>query len=136
VASPARPIEDVSSLPGKKITDQQGNEVGEICEIYEQDGDPMWVTVKSSTGMVTDRVVFVPLARLKEEEGELRVPYSTQHIHESPEADPEDELSEEQDRALRDYYAVTLGDEELRDSNDSYAAQVPDSDAPVKKADS
>ena len=135
MASRALPIEDMGSLPGKKITDQQGRDVGEICEIYEQDGDPMWVTVKSSTGMATDRVVFIPLARLKEENDELRVPYSIQHIQDSPEADPEGELSEEHDRALRDYYGVDLGDEELRDSNDSYAAQVPDSDAPVKKAE-
>lgn len=135
MTSPARPIEDVGSLPGKKITDQQGREVGEVCEIYEQDGDPMWVTVKSSTGMATDRVVFIPLGRLKEENDEIRVPYSIQHIHDAPEADPEDELSEEHDRALRDYYSVDLGDGELRDSNDSYAAQVPDADAPVKKAE-
>jgi PRC-barrel domain len=132
----ASPIEDVGSLPGKKITDQQGRDVGEICEIYEQDGDPMWVTVKSSTGMASDRLVFIPLARLKEEDDEIRVPYSVQHIHDSPEAEPEGELSEEQDRALRDFYSVDLGDQELRDSNeDSYAAQVPESDAPVKKAD-
>jgi hypothetical protein len=131
----ASPIEDVGSLPGKKITDQQGREVGKVCEIYEQDGDPMWVTVKSSTGMATDRVVFIPLARLKEEDDEIRVPYSLQHIQESPEVSPDGELSEEQDRDLRDFYSVDLGDEELRDSNDSYAAQVPESDAPVKKAE-
>ena len=135
MASPATPIEDVGSLPGKKITDQEGSEVGKICEIYEQDGDPMWVTVKSSTGMASDRVVFVPLARLKQEGEELRVPYSVQHLQESPEVSPEAELSEEQDRELRNYYSVGLGDQELRDHNDSYAAQVPDSDAPVKKSD-
>ena len=132
----ASPIEDVGSLPGKKVTDQQGRDVGEICEIYEQGGDPMWVTVKSSTGMATDRLVFIPIARLKEEDDEIRVPYSVQHIQESPEASPDGELSEEQDRALRDFYSVDLGDQELRDSNDdSYAAQVPESDDPVKKAE-
>jgi sporulation protein YlmC with PRC-barrel domain len=129
-------IEDVGSLPGKKITDQQGRDVGEVCQIYEQDGDPMWVMVKSSTGMASDRLVFIPLARLKEEDDEIRVPYSVQHIQESPEADPEGELSEEQDRALRDFYSVDLGDQELRGKNeDSCAAQVPESDAPVKKAE-
>jgi sporulation protein YlmC with PRC-barrel domain len=135
VASPAMPIQDVGSLPGKKIIDQQGRDVGEVCKIYEQDGDPMWVTVMSSTGLATDRVIFIPLARLKEENDEIRVPYSVQHIHESPEVEPEGELSEEQDRALRDFYSIDLGDQELRDSNDSYAAQVPDSDAPAKKAE-
>ena len=135
MASRALPIEDVGSLPGKKITDQQGQEVGKVCEVYEQDGDPMWVTVKSSTGVASDRVVFIPLARLKQEDDEIRVPYPVQHIQASPEVSPEGELSEEQDRELRNYYSVDLGDEELRENNNSYAAQVPDSDAPVKKAE-
>ncbi len=135
MASQASRIEDVGSLPGKKIKDQQGNDVGEVCEIYEQDGDPMWVTVKSSTGMASDRVIFIPLARLKEEDDEIRVPYSVQHVQDSPEVEPEGELSEEQDRELRDFYSVDLGDQELRQQEDSYAAQVPDSDAPVKKAE-
>jgi sporulation protein YlmC with PRC-barrel domain len=135
MASRALPIEDVGSLPGKKITDQQGQEVGKVCEIYEQDGEPMWVTVKSSTGMASDRVVFIPLARLKQEDEEIRVPYPVQHIQDSPEVSPEGELSEEQDRELRNYYSVDLGDEELRENNNSYAAQVPDSDAAVKKAE-
>jgi hypothetical protein len=130
------PIEDVRSLPGKKVSDQQREEVGEICEIYEQDGDPMWLTVKSSTGMASDRLVFIPVARLKQADGDIRVPYSVQHIHEFPKTEPEGELSEDQDRALRDYYSGDLGDQELRDRNeDSYAARVPDSDAPVKKAE-
>ena len=32
------PIEDVSSLPGKKISDQAENPVGEVKEIYATDG--------------------------------------------------------------------------------------------------
>jgi hypothetical protein len=135
MAEPAMPIEDVGSLPGKNITDMQGRDVGEICEIYEQDGDPMWVTVKSSTGMTSDRVLFIPFARLKQEGDAINVPYPLQHIQESPDVSPEDELSEEQDRELRNYYSVDLGDQELREKNKSYAAQVPDSDAPVKKGE-
>jgi hypothetical protein len=135
MASQATRIEDVSSLPGKKIKDQQGNEVGEVCEIYEQDGDPMWVTVKSSTGMTSDRVLFIPFARLKQEGDAINVPYPIQHLQDSPDVSPEDELSEEQDRELRNYYSVDLGDQELREKNKSYAAQVPDSDAPVKKGE-
>ncbi len=130
----ASPVEDPSSLRDKKVMDQVGNEIGQICEIYEQDGDPMWVTIKSDTGMASDRLVFIPLARIKEEGGELHVPYSSQHINDSPEVEGEDELSEEDDYALRAYYSVSIGDGELRTDNDSYAAQVPDSDAPSKKA--
>ena len=130
----ASPVEDPSSLREKKVVDQVGNEIGQICEIYEQDGDPMWVTIKSDTGMASDRLVFIPLARIKEEGGELHVPYSSDHINNSPEVESDDELSEEDDHALRAYYSVSIGDGELRTDNESYAAQVPDSDAPSKKA--
>src|SRR5579859_8046617 len=81
----AAPVENVGDLPGKKVFDQLGREIGPVCGIYNQGDDPMWVTVESSTGLASDRLVFIPLARLKEEEGQLRVPYSVQHIYESPE---------------------------------------------------
>lgn len=131
----ASPVEDPSSMRDKKILDQVGNTIGQVCEIYEQDGDPMWVTIKSDTGMASDRLVFIPLARIKQEDGELRVPYSSQHINDSPEVESEDELSDDEEHALRAYYSVSIGDGELRTDNDSYAAQVPDSDAPSKKAE-
>ena len=131
----ASPVEDPGSMREKKLMDQVGNEIGQVCEIYEQDGEPMWVAVKADTGMATDRLVFIPLARIKEEDGELRVPYSSQHLNDSPEVESDDELSEEEEHALRAYYSVSIGDGELRTDNESYAAQVPDSDAPSKKAE-
>ncbi len=94
----------------------------------------MYVTVQTSTVLAKDRLVFIPLARLKEEDGEIRVPYSAEHIDDSPEVEPGDELSAEYDRSLRNYYSVDLGDQELRtDNDDSYASRVPDGDGPVKK---
>ena len=33
------PIDDVSSLPGKKVSDQEENPIGEIKDIYAIDGD-------------------------------------------------------------------------------------------------
>ena len=41
----------------------------------------------------------MPLARLKHENDELRVPYSTQHVQGSPEVEPGEELSEGDDQA-------------------------------------
>ena len=125
----ASPIEDVSALPGKTILDQLGRKLGEVRDIYTQDGDPMWVTVEAS-----DRLVFIPLARLKEEGGQIQVPYSANHINESPEVEASDELSEDDDLNLRAYYSVGIGDEELRSNNESsYASRVPEGEGPVKK---
>jgi hypothetical protein len=124
-------IDDVGSLPGKKITDQQYVRIGTIKEIYAtDDGYPMWVAVDVSAStedkLSRSRTVFIPLARLKVEDGELQVPYSKQRIAEAPEVDDADGISVESDRALRDYYGIDAGDQEMRRDNKSYAALVPD----------
>ncbi len=133
----ASAIEDVSSLPGETVNDQDGRKIGEIKEIYAvgDDENPMWVTIEASTGIARSRRVFVPIARLKQQGDEIRVPYSYSHVHASPEIGAEDEISEEEDHALRSYYAVGLGDQELVAAAQSYASQVPDEAGPARKVD-
>ncbi|MBV8218068.1 MAG: PRC-barrel domain-containing protein, partial [Solirubrobacterales bacterium] len=93
------PIEDVSTLPGKKLRDQMANPIGKVTNIYTtDDGYPMWVGVDPSPGMGGKRTVLVPLARPKDENGEIRVPYSKQRIIESPEVDADAGISDECDR--------------------------------------
>ncbi len=131
------PIEDVSSLPGQKVSDQDENPIGEIKEIYaiDGDGDAMWVSVEAKFGMGDKRTVLIPLARLKDENGALRVPYSKDHIGNTPEIDGTDEISAESDRALRDHYGIDRADQELRDDNDSYATLVADTDATARRVE-
>jgi hypothetical protein len=123
----ASAIEDVSTLPGETVCDQDGAKIGKVKHLYAtgDGGTVMWVTVETSLGIGNKREVFVPLARLKQEYDELRVPYSARHIQGAPEIEPQDELSQGDDRALRDYYSIDLADQELRTDNDSYAGQVP-----------
>ena len=131
----ASPIEDVNSLPGESLHDQVGQKIGTIKDVYGtgDDGDAMWVTVEASTGLVSSRMVFVPVSRLKHEDDQVRVPYSAQRIERAPEVDPADELSPEDDRRLRDFYAIDLADQEVRTDNDSYAERVPDGDGPARR---
>jgi hypothetical protein len=118
------PIEDVSSLPGKKLNDQLGVSIGQVKEVYAMDdGFPMWVVVETKVEG-DKRLMFVPLARVKEEEGELLVPYSKDHVLGSPEVDGDDGLSEEADQELRGYFGIGTGDQELWADNKSYAAVV------------
>ena len=129
-------IDDVGSLPGRKPFDQAYNPIGKVKEIYAMDdGYPMWVAVEFSTGLIGTRTVFVPLARLKDEAGELRVPYSKQRIGEEPEVDSGDGISAESDRRLRDYYGIDTGDQEMRIDNKSYAARVPEEGGAAKRID-
>src|SRR5437763_2421496 len=121
-------IEDVSSLPGKKVTDQDENPIGEIKEIYAIDGDgyPMWVSVEASFGMGDKKTVFIPIARIKVENDELLVPYSKSHIEQTPEVDADEGITPDCDRKLRDHYGIDRADQELRSDNDSYATRVPE----------
>lgn len=130
------PIEDVSSLPGKKVTDQEQNPIGEIKDIYaNEDGYPTWVTVETSAGLGNKRTVFIPLARLKDEDGDLRVPYSQSKINDAPEIDAGDGISEECDLQLRGYYGIGTGDQEMWSDNKSYAAVVTEAPGKSERAE-
>ena len=122
------PIEDVSSLPGKKVSDQEGTSVGKVKEIYAAggDGQPMWVEIEGSFGTRDKRTVLIPLARLKDENGDIGVPYSKDRIGDCPEVDTSEGISAESDRELRGYYGIGTGDQELRADNKSYATLVTD----------
>ena len=122
------PIEDVSSLPGKKVSDQEGSSIGKVKEIYAtgDDGHPMWVEIEGSFGTREKRTVLIPLARLKDEDGAIGVPYSKNRIGDCPDVDTSDGISAESDRELRGYYGIGVGDQELRTDNKSYATLVPD----------
>ena len=122
------PVEDVSQLPGTTVRDKDEEPIGEIKEIYAVGGDghPTWVTVDAHPEEGQARTLFVPLARLKHEHGELCVPYSLEHLLAGPEVEPADELSEEDESALRGFYSVGVGDGELRSDNHSYATLIPE----------
>lgn len=125
------PIEDVSSLPGKKVSDQQESPIGKVKEIYSmEDGFPMWVAIEAGS-----KTVFVPLARLKDEGGDLRVPYSRQHIFDGPEIDHDEGISAECDHTLRSYYGIGTGDQELWSDNKSYATLVPEKGGAAQRAE-
>ena len=131
-------VEDVSSLPGKTVHDQMGQTIGKIKDIYAHggDGDPTWVTIEAQGGgLGSKQTVFVPLARLKQEGDNIGVPYSANHVESCPEIDSERELSEEDERKLRDHYGIDRADQELRSDNKSYATLVPEEEGTAAKVD-
>jgi hypothetical protein len=130
------PIEDVSDLPGKKVTDQEENEIGEVKDIFAtDDGFPMWVSVELKQGMGNKRTAIIPLARLKDENGELRVPYSKNHIADSPDVDADDGISEECDHQLRVFYGIGTGDQEMWSDNKGYATLVAEEGTSAKRVE-
>ena len=132
----ATAIEDPNRLPGETLRDQDGGKVGDIKALYSvgEDEQPMWVTVEVETGLARNQLVFVPLSRIKYERDQVRVPYTAQHLLGSPEIEHEEELSDSDELALRNYYAIDLADQEVRTDNESYAAaHIPDAEGSPRR---
>ena len=89
--------------------DAEGNRIGKITKIYldQQTGQPMWVLVE--TGVLGSRQSFAPVhgSRL---DGELVVlAVSKDQLKDAPDIDPDAEISESDQEALRQYYSGDLG---------------------------
>lgn len=128
----ATPIEEPEELTGSDVYDQIGEKVGSVQQLYStgEDDSPSWVGIDVSTGMLGSQLVLVPLARIKHEDGQVRVPYDRDHLLGAPEVTGEAQLSEEEHASLSDYYAVGRGDQPAEDNPDSYAAQMPEESEP------
>jgi hypothetical protein len=129
-------IEDIGSLPDRKVHDQEMQVIGKVTHVYAIDGDgvPVWVCVRGSFGLFNKQDVIVPLARLKEEDGELVVPYSIEHMRATPEVEG-DEIDEAMDRKLRDHFSIDAADQELRADNAGYATLIPNEPVTTKKVE-
>lgn len=132
-------IDDIGALPDRKVHDQEMQEIGKITHVYAIDGDgePSWVCVRASFGLFKKQDIIIPLARLKEENGELVVPYSIDHIKDTPapEGDDIDEIDEAMDRKLRDHFAIDAADQELRSDHKGYATLVPEEPGTSKRVE-
>ncbi|HET9719528.1 MAG TPA: PRC-barrel domain-containing protein [Solirubrobacteraceae bacterium] len=131
----AAPVEEPDQLAGADVYNQVGEPLGSVRRLYGSGGDgpPSWVGVEVRTGMFGGRLVLVPLARLKQEDGQIRVPYDAQHLLDAPRIDAEEALTEEDLAALSDYFAVGRGDQPSEDNPSSYASQMPDAADPPEK---
>jgi hypothetical protein len=89
--------------------DAEGNRIGKITKVYQDDqtGQPLWVLVE--TGLFGTRQSFAPIhgARV---EGELVVlAVSKDQVKEAPNIDLDGHLSETEQDALRQHYGGYLG---------------------------
>ena len=89
--------------------DAEGNRIGKISRVYldQQTGQPMWVLVE--TGLLGTQQSFAPIHG-SQLDGELVVlAVSKDQIKDAPNIDPDAEISESEQDALRQYYSGDLG---------------------------
>src|SRR3954454_19804702 len=102
--------ESVAQLRGSNVLDATGDKVGTVEEIYldQESGQPEWALVK--TGMFGTKSTFVPLSGATPQDDTLRVQYEKSQITDAPKIEPDQQLSQSEERELYQHYGMGYGE--------------------------
>lgn len=103
------PSDIAQRLMGRTVTDQQGNKIGKVGQVYLNDttGEPEWLTV--STGLFGTRESFVPLREADYSGDDVVVPVSKDVVKDAPNVENDGHLEPAEEDALYRYYSGHLG---------------------------
>ncbi len=103
-------LAEIRDWRGRTVRDRDGDKIGSVEEIYvdDQTGKPEWLAIK--TGLFSTRHSLVPLEGARDEGGEVRVPYDKQQVQDSPNVDPDGEVSQEEEQRLYRHYGLDYGE--------------------------
>ena len=103
-------LEDIRRWRGMDVHGEGEENIGEIVDVYldEGTGEPAWLAVK--TGMFGSKVNFVPIARAVRDEDHIDVPFTKDTVKDAPNVEADGELSAGEERRLYEYYGVAWGD--------------------------
>src|SRR3954452_11014551 len=95
---------------GRNAVDADGSKIGTIEEVYlDADTDrPEWLAVK--TGLFGSKISFVPVAEATDAGGDVRVPYSKDQVKDAPHAEPDNQLSQQEEAQLYRHYGLDYGE--------------------------
>ena len=97
------------TLFGTTVTDNDGDKIGKVEDVYldNASGQPEWVSVK--TGLFGSNISLIPLAEATRSGDTLTVPFTKAKVKDAPNHDPGHELSESDEAELYSYYGVGTG---------------------------
>jgi PRC-barrel domain len=99
-------LETVGTWQGRTLLDRDNGRIGTIDAIYLDDrtGQPEWALV--NTGLFGTKSSFVPLAQAFQSDHDVLVPYDKQLVMDAPQVDPDQRLSEAEERQLWRHYGL------------------------------
>ncbi len=111
-------LQDIETWRGRTLVDRDGDKIGKVEDVYldRRSGEPEWVAVK--TGLFGTNVSFVPISDASTAGDDLQVAYAKDQVKDSPNIDPDGELSPEEERRLYSHYGRGDYDEWTTDSED------------------
>jgi uncharacterized protein (TIGR02271 family) len=100
------PVTDAYTWPGRDLLGSDGEKIGSVNEIYEDErtGKPEWALVTS--GLFGTRSHFVPLAGAEPSGEAVRVRVSKEQVKDAPSIEGDGQLSEREERQLFEHYDV------------------------------
>jgi uncharacterized protein (TIGR02271 family) len=91
---------------GRTLVDPSGEKIGTVDEVYavEDGGQPEWALVH--TGLLGNNKSFVPLRGASPHGEDVQVMVDKQSVKDAPSIEPDEELSEAEERRLFEHYGV------------------------------
>jgi len=116
-------LDRLQEARGNPVYAADGDKIGAVEEIFydEETNRPEWIGI--GTGFFGTKRVLVPAARAEQAGDGLRVPFSKEHVKDSPDIDS-DEIEMETERELYAYYGL------------DYSESRSDTGLPAGEADS
>jgi PRC-barrel domain/Domain of unknown function (DUF2382) len=104
-------IETIRTWEGRTLLDRDGVRIGTIDAIYLDDrtGQPEWALV--NTGLFGTKSSFVPLAQAFQSDNDVLITYDKQLVKDAPRVDPDQHLSEAEERQLWQHYGLDYDSE-------------------------
>jgi uncharacterized protein (TIGR02271 family) len=96
----------VASWVGRTAEDVNGDKIGTVDAVYEDDdgSGPEWFAI--STGLFGNHVSFVPVRGATTEGDRLRLPWDKDIVKDAPRAEADGHLSAEEEARLYQYYGM------------------------------
>jgi len=97
---------DPQALQGCDVYDRQGDKIGSLDDIYQDDdtGAPEFGLIR--TGIFGTGSHFVPLRDASTHQDGIQVPFDKDQVRNAPGVEADDHLDQSEERALYEYYGV------------------------------
>src|SRR4051794_29212666 len=100
---------DYASWQGRTVLGANGEKIGKIADLYDDDsgGQPVFATV--DTGLFGTRTSFVPLTEAQVNGETVTVPYTKDQVKDAPRVQADAELSDHEVHEIYRYYNLGGG---------------------------
>jgi uncharacterized protein (TIGR02271 family) len=101
---------DYDAWVGHQAVDRDGQKIGTIAAVYNDDqtGGPEWVTV--TTGLFGSKQTFAPIAGAKNSGDDLQLAYAKDKVKGAPKVEPDGHLEASEEDELYRYYGLDVGE--------------------------